>query len=428
MLKKTFRNLLYQIPPVRRYVDQVRQTRASAEDLEKEIARLNEIINHSRSPALFQSKDDLLTERLLAHPAIIPLPEVSISSSPAIDNSNREIVAERLLDAYHKSLEDEHKSSLRREGEDVWTELIRNELPDLMAMVENRKAKELADYLMNFGQSFVWFGGITTCLDGYNKNLDPKQVALTYLDKLICFSESIGLSRFESPEHGPWGNNLHENLAELVDEIEKHLGISIAPPLGIIHTDGLQINENLFHYRHINGLYCGTRIADLRTDHGKVCEFGGGLGITAMYARRLGVTDYTMLDLPITCLLAGHYLLHAVGLDSVALYGETMREDVIKILPFWECLNLPDKSYSLTINQDSFPELAENLITEYLNQIKRITTDRFLSINHESFYPKTVANFIKQNSGYQRLYRGKYWVREGYLEEVYDISNGNEKV
>lgn len=438
-MKQIIKKSLLLIPYVRRYVEKVRLLRAEKNTKEqqyveqvellkseivakeKQIENFQKLIAHARSPALFNSLDDFSTERLLAHPAIHPLPSTRIGSQAALDNPNRIKVAERLLNAYHKSLKEEKKSTLNREGEDLWTGILRDELPDLMNIIDQGNAQKLADYLMDFGKSFVWFGGVTTCIDGYNRNLDPKQVSLTYLEKLICLGESLGLLRFENPENGPWGNNLHVNIDQLMEDIEKSLNISIAPPLNIIHTDGLVTNKGLFHYRHIHGLYGAIRIAQLTDCQGRICELGGGLGITAMYARRLGILDYTLLDLPITCLLAGHYLLHAVGLDNVVLYGEPQRSEAIKILPYWECVSLNPKHYKLTVNQDSLPEIDDNLIREYLVQIKRITADSFLSINHECFYPRTVNNFIQQETGYKKIYRHKYWVREGYVEELYRI-------
>ena len=415
------KQILLLIPPVNRYATQLKVFREKVIRLESEVQAFNSIPKQSRSPALSSSPDDLLTERLISHPVIEPFPKVRLGSSLADENADRVIVAERLLTAYHKALVDEKSSPLRREGEDLWTGLIRSELPELMSIIEGKDAERLANYLMHFGESFVWFGGITTCVDGYNRNLDPQHVALTYLDKLVCIGEYLGLLQFESPEDGPWGLNLQSNVDELIEKIEGALNISINPPSGVIYTDGLKTKSGLFHYRHINGLYSAIRIKELNEKNKPCCEFGGGIGITAMYARRLGVSDYTMLDLPITCLLAGHYLLHAVGLDSVSLYGEASATGAIKILPYWECLKLPDKYYYLTLNQDSFPEIADNLLKEYLVQIRRITINYFLSFNHECFYPKTVCNFVKQAKGYRKIYRSKYWVREGYVEELFRI-------
>lgn len=384
--------------------------------------RLRKIIQASRSPGLSDSLESLWTDRLMAHPVRSPLPDVELSSAPAIDTPNRVQVAKRLLDAYHKALSDEKFSNLKRKGEDLWTGLLRKELPDLMRSIDQRDPDRLAQVLLNFGKTYVWYGGITTCVDGYNKNLDRKQVAITYLDKLVSLAEALGVIPLENPENGPWGENLHLDPALLVEKIEKELKIKIAAPIGIIHTDGVQIPNGVFHYRHINALYSAIRIARLSKAGDCVCEFGGGLGLTAMYAQRLGLGNYVILDLPVTCLLAGHYLLHAVGEDQVTLYGEKQKQSTtIKLLPFWECSNLPGDHFPIIFNQDSFPEIAENLILEFLNQIKRIGTKKFLSINQEYFYPKTVKRLIDQSQGFQEIYRHKLWVREGYLEELYKI-------
>ena len=412
---------LKSIPAMKEYVDEASLAKKLLYEKILENNHLKSLIASSRSPGLLGSTQDILTERLMSHPVMVARPKVLLASEPAISKDNRISVAERLIASYHKSIEDEVYSSLRREGEDLWTGLLRNELPELISCVENRQPVDLADYLKNFGQSYVWFGGITTCVDGYNKNLDRCNIALTYLDKLIALAESIGVLNYESPEYGSWGENLHKDVNQLIKDIECVLEINIAPPLGIIHTDGIASSYGVFHYRHINALYCAIRMSKLNPKHGAVCELGGGLGIAALYARRLGYKDYTLLDLPISCLLAGHYLLHAVGEENICLYGETLREDCIKIMPYWECRNLESKHYEITVNQDSIPEIVDNLVYEYLTQIKRLTKSAFLSINHEYFFPRTVNNYTLKSGGFQQIYRSKCWVREGYIEEAYKI-------
>ncbi|KAF2988883.1 hypothetical protein OGR47_19355 (plasmid) [Methylocystis sp. MJC1] len=390
--------------------------------LEQRLADLTKLISESRSPGLF-SESGLLTERLLAHPAKFPLPPVRFASKPAEQKNNRVEVAARLIAAYHKALDDEPASALKRQGEDLWTGLLRNELPQLIECVETRNPAQLAEYLLQFGRSFVWFGGITTCVDGYNRDLGPDNVALTYLDKLVCLAESLGVLPLENPESGPWGENLRANIDVIAQQIEDALGIEISPPLGVIHTDGVETSRGVLHYRHINSLYMAARISVLNRGFYPVCELGGGIGIGAMYARRLGYRDYTILDLPISCLLAGHYLIHAVGADEVSLYGEEQKKDAIKILPYWKCMSLPDKSYGIIVNQDSLPEIDDNLIRQYLVQFSRIGAGYVLSINHEYFYPRTAHHFFSSHESFEKLYRSKCWVREGYVEEVYRINS-----
>lgn len=410
------------LPPVKKHVIGIKNLQRENTEKDSQLQLLQAILENSRSPGLISTENDSLTERLLSHPALHPLPPVKIGSTHANPHSNRLSISERLLRAYHKSIKDESTSILKREKEDLWTGLIRNELPDLIKAIEKNDAKGLSDFLLHFGNSFVWFGGITTCIDGYNRNLDLNHVALTYYDKLICLAEYLGVIQFENPESGPWGKNLQLDINIVVDKIEQHLGISISPPLGAIHTDGLETSKGLFHYRHINSLYSAVRLKELNPLNQPCLEFGGGLGITALYASKLGIKNYTMLDLPITCLLAGNYLLNSMKPEDVCLYGEVMGINQIKLLPYWECLKLQPNYFQTTLNQDSFPEIDDTLLKEYLNQIKRVTNDNFLSINHEYFYPRTVNSFVNNWTQFKKIYRSKYWIREGYIEELWKVS------
>jgi hypothetical protein len=447
MLANLIKSSLSRFPPIGRRIEEVRRLRRAnatqAAELSAQAAEL--AARHDRlaaltdaltartnaldalvarfarvpSPGLTDSDAARHTERLLAHAIGPQAPTAVLGSHPADDRPNRTRVAARLIDAYHAALRDEALSPLKREGDDMWTGLLRSELPELLAAIDRRDPEGLARYLQTFGTSYVWFGGITTCVDGYSPGLAPEQVALTYLDKLVCLAESLGVLRIENPESGPWGENLRVDPDRLVDGIAQVTGIDPSPPLGIIHTDGLQTGRGLFHYRHVNALHAALRVAASTPAGGAVCEFGGGLGITALYARRLGVSRYTILDLPITCLLAGHYLLHALGEDAVSLYGEPDHGTGVRLLPYWDCLTLGSRSVALTLNQDSLPEIADNLVQAYLHEIRRITTDAFLSINHESDHPRTVARFVHAAGGYTPVYRARCWVREGYVEELF---------
>lgn len=420
----SLKNVLLKIPAIKQRYDRVSELLSTVTSLQEENIKLRNILDSSRSPGLTQSPEDMLTERLMAHPVQRHLPSIELTSIPPKEMDQRVEVADRLIASYHKALADEERSPIKRDGEDLWTGLLRKELPDLMESIDTKDPVALATFLVNFGKSYVWFGGITTCIDGYNRNLARDQIALTYWDKLVSLAESLGVLRMENPENGPWGDNLLLDPSEVVQLIEQELGIEIAAPTGIIHTDGIQAGDGCFHYRHINSLYSAIRVARLSNPGSSVCEVGGGLGLTAMYAQRLGIGRYTVLDLPITCLLAGHYLLHAVGQDQVTLYGETPRKSgSIELFPYWEIVNMKANSYDLVLNQDSLPEIADNLIKEFLSNIKRIGIESFLSINHECFYPRTVKNFTDESKDFKEVYRSKSWVREGYLEELYRINS-----
>lgn len=388
---------------------------------QQSVGNLNNLIAKSHSPGLFSSERDFATQRLLAHTVRNPRPSIILASHPAEQRSNRAAVAQRLLNSYSLAKERETSSNMHREGEDLWSALLESELSEMGSILENNDAEQLAAYLMGFGDSYTWFGGISTSVDGYNQNQDPEHIALSYFEKLVCLGESIGVLNLENPESGPWGDNLFVDINTLVNKIEQKLGISINAPLGIIHTDGIKSENGIYHYRHINALYMAVRTSNLIPKGGAIAEIGGGIGLTAFYSHLLGFKQYSVYDLPLTCMLIGHYLIHALGDDSVSLYGEHYSGTGVQVLPFWEFGNAPSKSVDITINQDAIPEISDNLVLSYLNETKRITKKYFLSMNHEVAAPRTVNNFVDQVGGLKQLYRFKSWVREGYVEECFEI-------
>lgn len=393
--------------------------RAEINRLKIELQNLRELISKSRSPLLFTEQSDFFTERLLSHPVNVSLNGVSLTEIPPYNIEDRIKVAERIIKSYLKAINDEDKSVLKREGEDLWTGLLRNELPELLSSIENNNPQKLSNFLQNFGSDYVWFGGITTGIDGYNKNINPGHVALTYFDKLVSLCEFVGVIPSTSPEYDNWGNSMGMTPESLCTLLSDKLGFNILPLMGIIHTAGIPIGEHALHYRHINALYSALRVSEAVGGKASICEFGGGLGISAYYMNKIGFSNYTILDLPITNLLCAHYLIHALGGENVTLYGEEHKEGAVRILPYWECLNFNDNAYDIALNQDSFPEIADNLVIEFIKCIKRTTRVGLLSINHEFFHPKTVSSLVDKSGGMQKAYRSKCWVRDGYVDELF---------
>lgn len=142
----------------------------------------------------------------------------------------------------------------------------------------------------------------------------------------------------------------------------------------------------------------------------------------------MSLEDYTLFDIPLSNLFAGHFLINAIGPDAVTLFGERSAPHTIKVLPYWTCIEVRGKSFDLTLNQDSFPEIDEDLVRCFLGEIQRTTRDYFLSINHEAQSDMTNARkqlnlsaILKGRPGFERIYRMKYWMREGYVEEMYKL-------
>jgi hypothetical protein len=82
----------------------------------------------------------------------------------------------------------------------------------------------------------------------------------------------------------------------------------------------------------------------------RVAEIGAGIGRTALYAKKLGVRDYTIVDLPISAVAQANFLSRALGADEVCLFGEDRRG--VRILPPAAFLDGSDH-YDIVVNVDS---------------------------------------------------------------------------
>jgi hypothetical protein len=191
---------------------------------------------------------------------------------------------------------------------------------------------------------------------------------------------------------------------------------------------GIAVDGGVFHYRHVNALYTAVRARDLTAAGDAICEYGGGLGLVALYLHRFGRKDYTLYDLPIVNAISAYFLIGALGDDAVCLDGEPRKPDAVKITAGVSCRRERDKAFALALNQDSFPEIDETIVRDYLRQIRRTTTRYFLSINHEVEHAKTseakhlnVSTLLAGDAGFERCYRMPYWLRRGYVEELYAI-------
>jgi len=358
--------------------------------------------------------------------------DLHFAQTPGDWNPTRIAAAARLIRAYKATIGQNESPLKHITDTDLWTGITRENFAEMLGYVEKDDAEQLSRFLAQFGSRYTWFGGITTGVDGYSRwNKSERIVALSYFDNLISLAEGIGVLPAENPEQGAagnWGRNIQSDPDEVALAVSRQLGIDIVPPGGVIPVAGIRLRNGILHYRHINALYMAARIRDLTRPGDRIAEFGAGLGLVAFYLRKMGRSDTTLFDIPITNMLSGWFLLGALGDDAVCLEGEAPRPDAVKIRANWNCVEIPDGHLRLTANQDSFPEINRKIFDEYLRQIKRNTTDYLLSINHEVEHGiaggekhLNVSKLIGSDPEMKRIYRGPYWIRRGYVEELYRI-------
>jgi hypothetical protein len=231
---------------------------------------------------------------------------------------------------------------------------------------------------------------------------------------LLKLSEAIGARRFPHPQKpgvpGPYPQV--ENLLTLLDGAMRQ---RIDFPNPFAGEVGLATSRGVASYRTIQAIYQAWRISSiLAANHrGRAVEIGAGLGRTAYYAWQFGVRDYTIIDLPLTAVAQAYFLGRTLGPNAICLFGED--RPGIRVMPPSAFLDATDR-YDLVVNVDSLTEMTRRTARTYCAAIKA-RSEIFLSINHEAndFTTREVCSA----AGMSRACRNIYWLRAGYVEEVF---------
>lgn len=242
-------------------------------------------------------------------------------------------------------------------------------------------------------------------------------VATLWQDYLIRLAEAVGAYRLENPEGGgPWLEHTDKSTDDILSAIERRIGCRLMFPNVYPDEFGLTNSRGIVSYRAIQAIYLAYRIRSLvgHIPRARVLEIGAGLGRSAFYAREMGISDYTIIDLPMTGISQAYYLMSVCGETAVHLRGE-LEESLttkIKILDPTTFLGKRDR-YDLIVNCDSITEIDRESAAQYWEVIRK-STPMFLSINHE-VNGFTVADLA---AGEARVLRFPYWMRPGYAEEI----------
>ncbi len=384
------------------------------------------------------TEEGIRMAHMLRHKRIKGYPKVSLAVTEEIKPSRQDLLlTERLLRSYRKAVQD-IKIEKKTSRSDMWNFLEKGPHSKFISLLKMRDINEVAYYLCNMSKMGITHGITQGKLD-YEKVLSNpiyrKWLSLFNLDKLVSLAEALGVLPLEDPEQGQFGLSILTDVDELVKKIENRLKISIIPP----NIEGglykLKTKKGGVHNRDLTSVYTAWRCTQIlkAIKNPSICEIGPGIGKTAYYLYILGIKDITLIDLPHINVLQGYYLIKSLPSASIVLYGEkkVKKNNSISILPNSEFRKLQKKRFNLTLNQDSFPEIDKKTVSVYLRQIKFNTKDFFLSINQESrntmmvdkLRQHVVSELVSEVKGFSQIYRMIYWLREGYIEELYQIKN-----
>jgi hypothetical protein len=332
---------------------------------------------------------------------------------------NDEKLVKRMLTAYQ--LAEKHHLT-----DSMWQVFYDQKLQAIHDVFQSGNLDQATQILRKPSQTDLFYGFDCLCLSilplqlTYSGRISAARQAL---DCLLRCGEAMGAIRLDNPEtHGALQKKWTAN--EVLQTLETFLGTSIYFPNPYANEVGIYTDHGIASYRAVQALYQAYRIKELLKDipHPRVLEIGAGLGRTAYYCKLLGITDYTIIDIPMTALSSSYFLGRILGEDQVVLLGENLdaSENKVKILTPDQFLS--DMSqYDLIVNADSLTEINFNTISAYLDKIQQISP-MFLSINHET-NQHTVFKLLSPHV--KTFYRYPYWMRLGYVEELYLFSESS---
>ncbi len=140
------------------------------------------------------------------------------------------------------------------------------------------------------------------------------------------------------------------------------------------------------------------------------------MGRSAYYAWKVGLKNYTLVDVPMTSISQGYFLMRCLGEDAVVLPGESRRNrEQIQIMHSDEFFS-SSAQFDLIANVDSLTELGHDLALRYLKKISSIAP-AFLSVNHEANTIR-VSDLLRELDVPNTTSRHPYRMRQGYAEEL----------
>lgn len=318
------------------------------------------------------------------------VPRLDIAYVPTKEVTQDDLLlCERLISAYHLATGD--RAGIGNLTSELWAKGIELHYGKLAAALESRRPDRLATILASmFRESFVYGLASGSLIEHSLSRIGSKIWSLKYQDNVVSLAEYLGVVRAESTQQGVKAYGLKDGLDAVVAKIEDVLGVSMAfPDVGAPY--GVKANGALITMEHPEHVYVALRIHNAIRDYlsernGKklhLMEIGAGVGDLAYWIvklQRIAVGTYTIVDLPIVNVMQGYFLSKALGASRVSLYGESAREGaMMAILPTVAINSITNRDFDVLINENSMPEMSEEIVENYIRFAKNHVTGVFFS-------------------------------------------------
>ncbi len=364
---------------------------------------------------------------------ILPItgPVFRLETSPTPIIGQDILIAERILEAYQAAKRFEEANVppqllQRRESSDDKPDFLQ----EFESILDSRDPTDVAVHLCQACRlpTAQGFGLGKRAFDAATATGQEAEFAAIVMERVLAVARSMTLLPQGSDQP-----NTPESIEELLERIESAVGapIDIGPVMGRF---GVRLGERVLDPLAADSAYAIWRMRMLLDDeleHCRVAEIGAGLARTAQLAATIGIQQYSIFDLPTANALQGYYLLKTCEPGKVQLFGEINEDAPIKVQPYWEFFDTPEGYFDLCLSHNSIHAMSETAAKSYVLEMPRVSR-LLLSINKEelsaadnqsTLRPLSMPRLVEDHPGFKRTGRHPYWVRPGYVEEVYRMSS-----
>jgi hypothetical protein len=285
---------------------------------------------------------------------------------------------------------------------------------ELRSALASGNVPRVARILADFGRSPAAEGSLGGPRQHRRAAEDPAFARIRALrthDALTSLAEACGALRIENPDQGLWGFNVRRSSGELLDRIGEVLAMDVGPPSGIGGYLGIEAGEGrVLHLRMLEAIYSAWRIRQFMTllDLKWATEIGGATGLRALYANRLGVVRYSIVEDTILAAVQTYLL-------AASKAGAGVRSNA--------CEQFGSRAGLLFIEETSF-EPSEQIELGRLRRARDAGVRAILSVNHEASIShdasgRTMGELVAALGGFRLAHRALHPVRPGYVEELF---------
>lgn len=362
--------------------------------------------------------------------------DLRLTITPEVNPTKFDLeITSRLIEAYHAARKEEVRRGFAKDA-DEWKSLLGEKHEEFVRLISERNVSEVARILCNMNGHDITHG-LSIGAEGLKIFQEKEEFNCSFaqynFDLLLSLAEAFGISAIENPEQGPWNENIHSSHDSLAKKISSHIGFELGLPNKMGLQAGFECNNRNLQPRDFFSVYLAHFIKQLVSQNnlaggGVICEIGSGIGKLIYYLKKFNLQTIYSFDLPYVQILAAFEVMRAFPDKKIKLYGEEVLNPEFIFLPYFLFSEQPENTFDIVVNQDSMPEIMESIVIDYLKAIKKNTKSFFVSVNQESKPPRhgkdkqnRVFDLVQKVGGYKLFSRNLFWIRKGYVEEVFKI-------